>query len=75
MGQSTLLISQINPQTRSWTVRVTITEDIPTITCGTGSSKLKRYIFTDDEGNEVIALIFNNHIPLFGTNVGAIQSL
>ncbi|GAA0154924.1 hypothetical protein LIER_12767 [Lithospermum erythrorhizon] len=57
MVHPTLLIPQIKPDTRNWTARITITEDIPTLKCRNGS-KLKRYILTDDEGNEIATTIF-----------------
>ncbi|KAG9132451.1 hypothetical protein Leryth_008369 [Lithospermum erythrorhizon] len=57
MAQTNLLISQISIQTRNWTSRVTITEDIPIMTCGNGKM-LKRYILTDYEGNEVATTVF-----------------
>ncbi|GAA0157580.1 hypothetical protein LIER_14820 [Lithospermum erythrorhizon] len=62
MAQTNLLISQISIQTRNWTSRVTITKDIPIMTCGNGK-KLKRYILTDYEGNEVAATVFSEQIP------------
>ncbi|GAA0170169.1 hypothetical protein LIER_40906 [Lithospermum erythrorhizon] len=61
MGQTNLLIPQVKVETRSWTSRVTIIEHIPIMTCGNGK-KLKRYVLTDDEGNEIAATVFLEHV-------------
>ncbi|GAA0147724.1 hypothetical protein LIER_36571 [Lithospermum erythrorhizon] len=61
MAHQTLLVPHIRLDTRNWTARITITEDIPAITCGIGS---KLNILTDQEGNEVAAIIFGHHIPI-----------
>ncbi|GAA0143768.1 hypothetical protein LIER_04375 [Lithospermum erythrorhizon] len=50
--------------TRNWTARVTITEDISILTSSHGL-QLKRYVFTDDEGNQIMATIFADIIPVF----------
>ncbi|KAG9143638.1 hypothetical protein Leryth_017136 [Lithospermum erythrorhizon] len=48
MEQNTMLIPQVNIRTRNWTSKITITEDIPALTSGTGL-RIKRYILTDNE--------------------------
>ncbi|GAA0151311.1 hypothetical protein LIER_43139 [Lithospermum erythrorhizon] len=63
MADPTQLIYEITTQTNNWTVRVTVTEDIPTMLCFT-SSKLKRYVFTDIEGNEVIVAIYASNVDV-----------
>ncbi|GAA0157948.1 hypothetical protein LIER_38551 [Lithospermum erythrorhizon] len=62
MARRSLLIPEITTETRSWTTRITVTEDIPAITCGK-NSKMKRYIFTDEKDNQVIATAWDFHIP------------
>ncbi|KAG9155850.1 hypothetical protein Leryth_004103 [Lithospermum erythrorhizon] len=61
MERATLLIPQIRNDTRNWTARVTITEDIPILASSRGL-QLKRYVFTDDE---IMATIFADIIPVF----------
>ncbi|GAA0183204.1 hypothetical protein LIER_30664 [Lithospermum erythrorhizon] len=63
MDRQMMLIPQIQCGTENWTARVTITEDIPILTCS-GGLKLKRYIFTDDEGNVITAAIFEYMVPI-----------
>ncbi|GAA0173711.1 hypothetical protein LIER_27272 [Lithospermum erythrorhizon] len=48
MDKPTMLLPQVHYDTRHWTVRITVTKEIATLTCNTGM-RLKRYIFTDDE--------------------------
>ncbi|GAA0174744.1 hypothetical protein LIER_28075 [Lithospermum erythrorhizon] len=61
MEQNTMLIPQVNIRTRNWTSKITITEDIPALTSGTGL-RIKRYILTDNEGNQIATTIFGSHI-------------
>ncbi|GAA0156521.1 hypothetical protein LIER_38284 [Lithospermum erythrorhizon] len=63
MERQMMLIPQIQCGTENWTARITITEDIPILTCS-GGLKLKRYIFTDDEGNVITAAIFGYMVPI-----------
>ncbi|GAA0159944.1 hypothetical protein LIER_38949 [Lithospermum erythrorhizon] len=66
MEKSLMLIPQIRTDTRRWTTKITITEDIPVMTCSTGSDlKLKRYVFTDDEGNQTSVSIFGDLINVY----------
>ncbi|GAA0174730.1 hypothetical protein LIER_28063 [Lithospermum erythrorhizon] len=64
MDKPTMLIPQVHYDMRHWTVRITVTEDIATLTCNTGM-RLKRYFFTDDEGNQITAAIFGLVISVF----------
>ncbi|GAA0164199.1 hypothetical protein LIER_39738 [Lithospermum erythrorhizon] len=53
METSLMLIPQIRSDIRRWTAKITITEEIPVMTCSTGFDlRLKRYVFTDAEGNK-----------------------
>ncbi|GAA0183883.1 hypothetical protein LIER_31220 [Lithospermum erythrorhizon] len=63
MEQNTMLIPQVNIRTRNWTSRITITEDIPALTSGTGLG-IKRYNLTDNEGNQIATTIFGSHIHI-----------
>ena len=53
MGDRYYLIPQISRQTKNWTARITVTEEIPTMICKT-KALLKRYVFTDNEVNYTI---------------------
>ncbi|GAA0158119.1 hypothetical protein LIER_15225 [Lithospermum erythrorhizon] len=61
MERNTMLIPQIDSRTRNCTSRITIIEDIPALTAGTGLL-IKRSILTDDEENQIAATSFGSHI-------------
>ncbi|KAG9136491.1 hypothetical protein Leryth_026916 [Lithospermum erythrorhizon] len=48
MEEPHLFIPLIKIETRNWTVRITIIEDIPVLTCST-SLKIKCYVLADRE--------------------------
>ncbi|GAA0141690.1 hypothetical protein LIER_42671 [Lithospermum erythrorhizon] len=61
-----MLIPQINIRTRNWTSRITIIEDIPSLTSDTGL-RIKRYVLEDDEGNQILVTVFGSHIHILDT--------
>ncbi|GAA0150645.1 hypothetical protein LIER_09538 [Lithospermum erythrorhizon] len=63
MGEPTQLIPQITTQSKNWIVRITVTESIPIMICSTGS-RLKCYVFTDREGNEVTTTIYGHDVAV-----------
>ncbi|GAA0161809.1 hypothetical protein LIER_18042 [Lithospermum erythrorhizon] len=63
MGDPIQLIPQITTQSKNWIVRITVTESIPIMICSTGS-KLKRNVFTDNEGNEVMEAIYGHDMDV-----------
>ncbi|GAA0164740.1 hypothetical protein LIER_20301 [Lithospermum erythrorhizon] len=63
MERSTMLIPRIQCDTKNWSARITIIEDIPTLTCS-GGLKLKRYVLIDDEGNLITAAVFGYMVPI-----------
>ncbi|GAA0155905.1 hypothetical protein LIER_13524 [Lithospermum erythrorhizon] len=62
MDQNVVMIPDVKPELDHWMVRVTITEEMPTFIGYKNGTRYKRYIFTDDQGNTVPAIVFATSI-------------